>query len=176
MLFSFNTLGRNSSGYRSDQALETPQSDRTFSRTRFTPFSNHRHRHRFFEGPHWRKLECSMPKMPKKSKSPSPGWARSIRELRDELGLNQAELGLRLHYSAMAISRWERGEQEPTDRAYIELGNLAGNPKCWNFWTRAGLHSETLLRVMPEMRERLQTSTFADLEIVRAGIGPPKTH
>ena len=114
--------------------------------------------------------------MPKKSKSPSPGWARSIRELRDELGLNQAELGLRLHYSAMAISRWERGEQEPTDRAYIELGNLAGNPKCWNFWTRAGLHSETLLRVMPEMRERLQTSTFADLEIVRAGIGPPKTH
>jgi transcriptional regulator with XRE-family HTH domain len=42
--------------------------------------------------------------------------------------LNQVELGLRLHYSAMAISRWERGEQEPTDRGYIELGNLAGDP------------------------------------------------
>jgi len=34
-------------------------------------------------------------------------------------------------YSAMAISRWERGEQEPSDRGYIELGNLAGDPGCW---------------------------------------------
>src|SRR5260370_7709716 len=76
----------------------------------------------------------------------------------------------------MAVSRWERGELEPTDRAYIELGNLAGNPKCWYFWERAGLHSETLLRVMPETRERLQTGTFADLEIVRAGSGAQKTH
>jgi SOS-response transcriptional repressor LexA len=76
----------------------------------------------------------------------------------------------------MAISRWERGEQEPTNRAYIELGNLAGNPKCWQFWGRAGLHSENLLRVMPEMRERLQTSSFGDLEIVRAGSGAQKTH
>jgi SOS-response transcriptional repressor LexA len=117
-----------------------------------------------------------MPKTPKKSKSPSPEWARSIRDLRHELGLNQAELGLRLHYSAMAISRWERGEQEPTDRAYIELGNLGRNPKCWYFWGRAGLHSETLLRVMPKMRDRLQTSTFANLEIVRAGSGAQKTH
>jgi len=117
-----------------------------------------------------------MPKTPKKSKSPSPEWARLVRELRQELGLNQAELGLRLHYSAMAISRWERGEQEPTDRAYIELGNLARNPKCWYFWGRAGLHSENLLRVMPKMRDRLQTSTFANLEIARAGSGAQKTH
>ena len=116
-----------------------------------------------------------MPKTPKKSKSTSPEWARPIRELRQELGLNQAELGLRLHYSAMAISRWERGEQEPTDRAYIELGNLARNPKCWYFWGRAGLHSENLLRVMPKMRDRLQTSTFANLEIARAGSGAQKT-
>jgi transcriptional regulator with XRE-family HTH domain len=116
-----------------------------------------------------------MPKTPRKSKSPSPEWARPIRELRQELGLNQAELGLRLHYSPMAISRWERGEQEPTDRAYIELGNFAGNPKCWHFGGRAGLHSENLLRVMPEMRERLQRSSFGDLEIVRAGSGAHKT-
>jgi len=112
-----------------------------------------------------------MPKTPKKSKSPSPEWARLVRELRQKLSLNQAELALRLHYSAMAISRWERGEQEPTDRAYIELGNLARNPKCWYFWGRAGLHSENLLRVMPKMRDRLQTSTFANLEIARAGSG-----
>src|SRR5260370_31312125 len=117
-----------------------------------------------------------MQKTTKKSKSPSPECARQIRELWQELGLNQPELGLRVHYSAMAISRWERGEQEPTERAYIELGNLAGNPKCWYFWARAGLHSESLLRVMPEMRERLQRSIFGDLEIVRAGSGARKTH
>jgi DNA-binding XRE family transcriptional regulator len=116
-----------------------------------------------------------MPKTPRKSKSPSPEWAKVIRELREELGLNQAELGLRLHYSAMAISRWERGEQEPPDRAYIELGNVAGNPRCWHFWGRAGLHSENLLRVMPKMRDRLQTSTVANLEIARAGSGAQKT-
>ena len=90
-----------------------------------------------------------MPKVPKKSKTPEPEWSRPIQELRRKLGLNQVELGLRLHYSAMAISRWERGEQEPTDRGYIELGNLAGDPNCWYFWGRAGLHSENLLRVMP---------------------------
>jgi len=76
----------------------------------------------------------------------------------------------------MAVSRWERGELEPTDRAYIELGNLARNPKCWYFWERAGLHSENLLRVMPKMRDRLQTSTFANFEIARAGSGAQKTH
>jgi hypothetical protein len=88
--------------------------------------------------------------------------------------LNQVELGQRLHYSAMAISRWERGEQEPTDRGYIELGNLAGDPDCWYFWGRAGLHNENLLRVMPVLRERLQKSRFADFEVVRAGGGARK--
>jgi hypothetical protein len=32
-----------------------------------------------------------MPKTPKKSKRPSSEWARPIRELRQELGLNQAD-------------------------------------------------------------------------------------
>jgi len=53
---------------------------------------------------------------------------------------------------------------------------LARNPKCWYFWGRAGLHNENLLRVMPKMRNRLQTSTFANLEIARAGSGAQKTH
>ena len=116
-----------------------------------------------------------MPKAPKKSKSPGPDWANPIRELRHKLSLNQVELGQRLHYSAMAISRWERGEQEPTNRGYIELGNLAGDPNCWYFWGRAGLHNETLLRVMPVLRQRLQKDRLADFEIVTAGSGDLKT-
>jgi SOS-response transcriptional repressor LexA len=117
--------------------------------------------------------DSRIPKASKKSK-PSPDWAHSIRELRHKLRLNQVELGQRLHYSPMAISRWERGEQEPTDRAYIELGNLAGDPGCWYFWGRAGLHNENLLSVMPVLRERLQKSRFADFEIVAAGGGAKK--
>src|SRR5580692_3106461 len=112
-----------------------------------------------------------MPKVAKKSKTPGPEWTKPIRELRQKLHLNQEELGRRLHYSAMAISRWERGEQEPTDRGYIELGNLAGDPGCWYFWERAGLHSENLLRMMPVLRQRVQSSRLSDFEIVNAGSG-----
>ena len=101
-------------------------------------------------------------------------WTKAIRELRVRLKLSQEELGARLRYSAMAVSRWERGEQEPTDRAYIELGNLAGDPLCWYFWGRAGLHNENLLRVMPVLQQRVQKSRFADLEIVTAGSGPAR--
>ena len=115
-----------------------------------------------------------MPKVTQKSKPVLPEWARYIRGLRDKLRMNQVELGQRLHYSAMAISRWERGEQEPTDRGYIELGNLAGDPACWHFWGRAGLPGENLLRVMPVLRERLQKSRFADFEVVKAGGGGRK--
>ncbi len=115
-----------------------------------------------------------MRKGTKKSKPSTPDWSSPIRELRHNLGLSQVELGQRLHYSPMAISRWERGEQEPTDRAYIELGNLAGDPDCWYFWGRAGLQSENLLRVMPVLRERLQKSRFADFEVVKAGSGGRK--
>jgi SOS-response transcriptional repressor LexA len=111
---------------------------------------------------------------PKKSKASRPEWAKEIRELRQRLHLNQSELGHRLHYSAMAVSRWERGEQEPTDGGYVELGNLAGDPGCWYFWGRAGLHNENLIRVMPVLRQRLQTSRFADFEIVSGGSGGPK--
>ena len=111
---------------------------------------------------------------PPKNRSPPLRTGRTHRELRHKLRLNQVELGQRLHYSAMAISRWERGEQEPTDRGYIELGNLAGDPDCWYFWGRAGLHNENLLRVMPVLRERLQKSRFADFEVVRAGGGARK--
>src|SRR5580698_11246888 len=113
-----------------------------------------------------------MPKVTQKSKPAMPEWARYIRELRDKLRMNQVELGQRLHYSAMAISRWERGEQEPTDRGYIELGNLAGDPDCWYFWGRAGLHSEDLMRVMPQLQRRLRSiSTNNPGGMVSAGSG-----
>jgi SOS-response transcriptional repressor LexA len=71
----------------------------------------------------------------------------------------------------MAVSRWERGAQEPPSHSYIEIGNLAGDPGCWYFWARAGLRNEDVMRVMPGMRRRIQRAQTHDLDIVRARSG-----
>ena len=78
-----------------------------------------------------------------------PEWSTSILKLRRQLGLTQSELGSRLHYSAMAVCRWETGKQEPTSQCYIQLGNLAGEPDCWVFWGRAGLNSSDIESIFP---------------------------
>src|ERR1700730_13035655 len=62
----------------------------------------------------------------------------TIAELRRRFDQSQTAFGERLRSSAMVVSRWERGTQEPTAGSYIELGNLAGNPLCSYFWSRAG--------------------------------------
>jgi transcriptional regulator with XRE-family HTH domain len=41
--------------------------------------------------------------------SSRPEWAAAISDLRNRLDLSQSALGQRIHMSAMAISRWERG-------------------------------------------------------------------
>jgi SOS-response transcriptional repressor LexA len=69
----------------------------------------------------------------------------------------------------MAVSRWERGAQEPSARSYIDLGNVAGSPDCWYFWARAGLRSEDVMRVMPKLRSRLRAEMR--FQIARAGSG-----
>jgi len=74
----------------------------------------------------------------------------------------------------MTISRWERGAQEPPSHAYIELGNLAGDPDCWFFWGRAGLRNEDLMRAVPGLRRRLLKTATPDFEIVTAGSGGKK--
>jgi SOS-response transcriptional repressor LexA len=97
-------------------------------------------------------------------------WAGRINVLRHRLGLSQSELGRQLNSSAMAVSRWERGVQEPPANINIQLGNLTGDPECWYFWDRAGLHSEDLMRVLPAVRYRLRKDRLPDLEIVQAGV------
>jgi SOS-response transcriptional repressor LexA len=101
----------------------------------------------------------------------SPEWSRTIETLRHALKLNQAELGNRLETSAMAISRWERGEAEPPADAYIRLGKLAGDPLCWSFWGRAGLSTADVMQVMPKTRRRLLGDRIANVQVVHAGAG-----
>jgi SOS-response transcriptional repressor LexA len=101
-------------------------------------------------------------------------WSTTICELRRHLGLSQTAFGRRLYSSAMAVSRWERGTQEPTAESYIGLGNLAGDPLCWFFWARAGLSNEDLMRVMPTLRARLNADA-QNYQIASAGGGHKKS-
>src|SRR5208282_5907425 len=80
-----------------------------------------------------------------------PGeWARKILDLRHGMSLSQAAFASRLHYSAMALSRWERGTHEPPANAYIQLGNIADEADRLWFWSRAGLKISDLSHVFPE--------------------------
>src|SRR6266699_232486 len=102
---------------------------------------------------------------------PSPDWATSISKLRRHLNLNQTAFGERLHFSAMSVSRWERGMNEPTARSYIELGNLSGAPLCWYFWGRAGLRTEDLTRVMPKFGRQLSRASATKFQNAGTGSG-----
>ncbi len=115
-----------------------------------------------------------MPSRFRKTTSSKPQYATAVWELRKRLQLDQTALGQKVHSSAMAVSRWERGAQEPPSHSYIELGNLAGDPDCWYFWGRAGLRNEDLMRVMPGLEQRLRVSRSVDVEVVRAGSGDRK--
>jgi SOS-response transcriptional repressor LexA len=102
---------------------------------------------------------------------PKPEWATSISEFRRGLSLSQTDFGQRLHSSAMGVSRWERGNQEPSASSYIGLGNLAGSPLCWYFWGRAGLRPEDFMRVMPEFRTQFNRNNPRDFQIAHPGGG-----
>src|SRR5579862_607511 len=106
--------------------------------------------------------------------SAPPEWASAISALRRRLHLTQTAFGHRLRASAMAVSRWERGAQEPPAGSYIELGNLSGDPACWYFWGRAGLRKEDLLKVLPRIRKGLPHTNIVGLEFAAAGSGARK--
>lgn len=99
-----------------------------------------------------------------------PDWARRIAKLRQRLGLTQAALGAKLRYSPIAVSRWERGTKEPPAHCWIQLGNMAGEPDCWWFWSRAGLNASDLLQAVPSARRALK-ATQPNFRIVVAGTG-----
>jgi len=106
----------------------------------------------------------------KSKKVASAEWSRKIIALRSSMGLTQAAFASHLHYSAMALSRWERGTHEPPAQCYIQLGNLAGEPLCWWFWARAGFKSNDLSRMFPEGHGELRSTKFPELELVAAGV------
>jgi len=119
-------------------------------------------------------METAFPMFRKTPTSGRPPWAKAIRALRLNLNVNQSDFGSRLGFSAMAVSRWERGAQEPPSHGYIGLGNIASDSTCWYFWERAGLRSEHVLRVLPTLERITRVSKLQNFEIVSAGTGPRK--
>jgi DNA-binding XRE family transcriptional regulator len=98
-----------------------------------------------------------------------PEWSRKILAFRHARKLTQSALAKELDTSGMAVSRWERGEAEPSAEAYIRLGHLAGDPLCWFFWGRAGLNTADLMRILPAARRRLRQGGIANVQVVHAG-------
>jgi SOS-response transcriptional repressor LexA len=103
------------------------------------------------------------------SKSAIPEQAKRIQKFRVSLGMSQAQLGEELQYSPMAISRWERGIQEPPADIYIKLGKLAAGQDRWFFWESAGLKKTDFQNEMPP-----PMTALSNVEIVLAGSGAKK--
>src|SRR2546430_10644713 len=89
--------------------------------------------------------------------------------LRRRRGENQSERGKQLNPPARGFPRGGGRVKTPPANIYIQLGNITGDPECWYFWGRAGLHSGDVMRVLPAVRTRLQKDRLPDLQIVRAG-------
>jgi SOS-response transcriptional repressor LexA len=105
-----------------------------------------------------------------KPASAVPEWSRKILAFRCARKLTQSGLAKELNTSAMAVSRWERAEAEPSAEAYIRLGHLVGEPLCWYFWGRAGLNTADLMRILPAARRgSRQGGVVANIQIVHAG-------
>jgi phage repressor protein C with HTH and peptisase S24 domain len=103
------------------------------------------------------------------TKAVFPEGASAIKAVRRKLRLSQSELAEKLETSAMAISRWERGEFQPSADAYLRLGRLVGDPLCWFFWGRAGLSTADVMRVLPNAGRRLRAARIPTVQVVHAG-------
>jgi phage repressor protein C with HTH and peptisase S24 domain len=68
-----------------------------------------------------------------------PHYSALVERLRRELSFTQTALAQRLKVSAMSVSRWERGVQEPSSQMFVKLGTLATGEMRWQFWEMAGL-------------------------------------
>ena len=82
----------------------------------------------------------------RKRRSPRPEWAVRIERLRkNELRITGTAFGKALGVSAMAVSRWENGDNEPPGNCYAKMGNMspAANTRLY-FWQRAGIDIEVL--------------------------------
>jgi DNA-binding XRE family transcriptional regulator len=82
----------------------------------------------------------------RKKRPPRPEWAVRIERLRkNELRITGAVFGKALGVSAMAVSYWENGDNQPSGDHYAKMGNMAPTPSTrLYFWQRAGIDIDVL--------------------------------
>jgi transcriptional regulator with XRE-family HTH domain len=97
-----------------------------------------------------------------------------MKSFRSSLKLSQSELGKRLNCSAIAVSRWERGEQPPSAGHYLAVAKIAGPFFGWTFWNLAGISEDDVQR-MPAQKVKtkkglnlLSTAVIMEIEITRS--------
>jgi DNA-binding transcriptional regulator YiaG len=71
-----------------------------------------------------------------KSKRKGDSLPASVLRLRTELGLNQRDFAAKLGVSAMAVSRWEAGTNEPPGECVVAMAKMSKDPAL--FWFLLG--------------------------------------
>jgi DNA-binding XRE family transcriptional regulator len=64
---------------------------------------------------------------------------KAVNELRSELQLNQADFGTKLGVTAMSVSRWEAGQNDPPAECVVRMAKMADPKRFWFFLGQVGL-------------------------------------
>jgi len=76
----------------------------------------------------------------KKTKSKASGLSAAVMELREQLGMNQRDFADKFGVSAMAVSRWESGANDPPGKCLVQMAKLTKNSAAyWAFLGAIGL-------------------------------------
>ncbi len=71
-----------------------------------------------------------------KRSKPSKKLSQAILQIRTDLNLNQRDMADKLGTSAMAVSRWEAGVNEPDGKSLVALAKLTKKPDI--YWLLLG--------------------------------------
>ncbi|HUN89052.1 MAG TPA: helix-turn-helix domain-containing protein [Terriglobales bacterium] len=75
-----------------------------------------------------------------KTKGAKSGLPAAVVELREQLGLNQRDFADKFGVSAMAVSRWESGANDPPGKCIVQMAKMAKSPGAyWGFLGALGL-------------------------------------
>ncbi len=100
-----------------------------------------------------------------------PPYPALIERLRREKGITQSALAQRLNVSAMSVSRWERGVQEPSSQIFVRLGSLASDELRWEFWERAGLTRDQVISSAAAGPEASAAFEHVDIPLLDVHLG-----
>ena len=78
--------------------------------------------------------------MKKTKRAKAAGLPSAVIELREQLGMNQRDFADKFGVSAMAVSRWESGANDPPGKCLVQMAKLAKSPAAyWSFLGAIGL-------------------------------------